>query len=55
MQELGNKILKARKNLSYITPDSVKKDALDQKIMNCAHSLAAMATSGEFQDNGSCR
>jgi hypothetical protein len=55
MQELGNKILTARKNLSYITPDSVKKDALDQKIMNCAHSLAAMATSGEFQDNGSCR
>jgi hypothetical protein len=55
MQELGNKILTARKNLSYITPDSVKKDALDQKIMNCAHSLAGMATSGEFQDNGSCR
>ncbi len=55
MQELSNKILTARKNLSYITPDSLKKDALDQKIMNCAHSLAAMATSGEFQDNGLCR
>jgi hypothetical protein len=55
MQELNNKILTARKQLSYITPDSVKKDALDQKIMSCAHSLAAMATSGEFQDNGSCR
>jgi hypothetical protein len=54
MQELGNKILAARKNLNYITPDSVKKDPLDQKITNCARSLAAMAASGEFQDDGSC-
>ena len=55
MQELDNKILTARKKLDYITPDSVKNDPLDQKILNCAHSLAAMAASGEFQDNGSCR
>jgi hypothetical protein len=54
MQELGNKILTARKKLNYITPDSVKKDPLDQKILNCARSLAAMAASGRFQDNGSC-
>ncbi len=54
MQELGNKILAARKNLNYITPDSVKKDPLDQKILNCARSLAAMSASGEFQDDGSC-
>jgi hypothetical protein len=54
MQELGNKILTARKKLNYITPDSIKKDPLDQKILNCARSLAAMAASGEFQDNGSC-
>jgi hypothetical protein len=54
MQALGNKILAARKNLNYITPDSVKKEPLDQKILNCARSLAAMVASGEFQDNGSC-
>ncbi len=54
MQELGNKILTARKNLNYITPGIVKKDPLDQKILNCARSLAAMAASGEFQDDGSC-
>jgi hypothetical protein len=54
MQELSNKILTARKRLNYMTPDSVKKDPLDQKILNCAHSLTAMAASGEFQDNGSC-
>ena len=54
MQELGNKVLAARKNLSYITPDIVQKDPLDQKILNCARSLAAMVASGEFQDNRSC-
>jgi hypothetical protein len=54
MQELGNKILAAHKNLNYITPESVKKDPLDQKILNCARSLAEMAASGEFQDVGTC-
>lgn len=54
MQALGNKILAARKNLNYITPESVKKDPLDQKILNCARSLAEMAASGEFQDVGTC-
>ena len=54
MQRLGDKILAARKNLNYITPDIVKKDPLDQKILNCARSLAGMAASGEFQDDGSC-
>jgi hypothetical protein len=54
MQELGNKILAGRKKLNHITADSVKKDPLDQKILNCARSLAAMAASGEFQDDGSC-
>ena len=54
MQELGNKVLAARKNLNYMTADTVKKDPLDQKILNCARSLAAMSASGEFQDDGSC-
>ena len=54
MQELSTKILKARKNLSYISTDSLKKDPLDQKILKCARSLAAMAADGEFQDDGSC-
>jgi len=54
MQELGNKILAARKNLNYITLESIKKDPLDQKILNCGRSLAEMAASGEFKDLGTC-
>ena len=54
MQELSSRILKARKNLSYISVDSLTKDSLDQKILKCARSLAAMAAAGQFQDDGSC-
>ena len=54
MQELSNRIVAARKNLSYISPDALKNDSLDKKILKCARSLAAMAASGEFQDDGSC-
>jgi hypothetical protein len=54
MQELGSKVFAARKRLDYMTADTLKKDPLDQKILNCARSLAAMAASGEFRDDGSC-
>jgi hypothetical protein len=54
MQKLSNKILSARKNMNYIPPDALKGDPLDQKILNCARSLASMAASGQFLDDGSC-
>jgi hypothetical protein len=54
MQKLSNKVLAARKNMNYISPDALKDDPLDQKILNCARSLASMAASGQFQDDGSC-
>jgi hypothetical protein len=54
MQKLSNKVLAARKNMNYISPDALKGDPLDVQILNCAHSLAAMAASGQFQDDGSC-
>jgi len=30
-------------------------DPLNKKIINCAHSLAAMAANGQFVDDGSCQ
>jgi hypothetical protein len=50
MQKLSNKILAARKE----SPDALKGDPLDAQILSCARSLAAMAASGQFQDDGSC-
>jgi hypothetical protein len=54
IQRLSNKILAARKNMNYISPEALKGDPLDAQILSCARSLAAMAASGQFQDDGSC-
>jgi hypothetical protein len=54
MQKLSNKILSARKNMNYIPPDALKNDPLDQRILSCARSLASMAASEQFLDDGSC-
>jgi hypothetical protein len=54
MQQLHNKVLAARKNLSYITSETLEKDPLDQKVLKCAHALGVMAVKGVFQDDGSC-
>ena len=54
MQKLSNKVLAARKNMNYISADALKDDALNQQVLSCARSLAAMASSGQFQDDGSC-
>lgn len=54
MQALNDKILGLSKSMVYIAPDSLSNDPLDQKVLNCAHSLGAMAASGQFQDDGSC-
>jgi hypothetical protein len=41
--------------MTYIDPDSLKSDSLDQKIVTCARSLASMATANQFVDDGSCQ
>ncbi len=54
MQTWSNQIVAARKNLTYMSPDQINNDPLYQQLSTCGHSLAAMAASGQFQDDGSC-
>jgi hypothetical protein len=54
MQKLSNKLLAARKNMNYISADALKDDPFNQQILICTRSLASMAASGQFQDDGSC-
>jgi hypothetical protein len=57
MQKWSNKILEARKDMDaakYMSPDALNDDPLFQKILSCAHSLASMSASGQFEDDGSC-
>ena len=54
MKKLSNRFVEANKSRTYISPNAWESDPLDQKILNCAHSLAAMASNNQFVDDGSC-
>jgi hypothetical protein len=54
MQQLSEKYLALRKSLTYISPDSLDDDPLNQQLVSCARDLASMATTGQFQDVSSC-
>jgi hypothetical protein len=55
MKTLSSNYVAKRQSLDYIAPDVLANDDLNQKIMNCGHSLSAMAANGQFVDDGSCR
>ncbi len=54
MAKLADKYIAARANLTYISPNALRDDDLNQRIVTCGHSLGAMAASGQFVDDGSC-
>ena len=54
MQKLSAQYLARRKNLTYISPDSLNNDPLNQQIQNCARDLASLIASGQFHDVASC-
>jgi hypothetical protein len=55
MNKLSDRFLEANRTRTYISPDTFNNDPLDQKILTCARSLAAMAANGQFVDDGLCR
>jgi hypothetical protein len=54
MAKLADKYVAARANMTYISPDALQNDNLNQGLMTCGRSLSAMAASGQFVDDGSC-
>jgi hypothetical protein len=54
MANLADKYITARNNMTYVSPDALQNDDLNQRIVACGHSLGAMAASGQFLDDGSC-
>src|SRR5208283_581871 len=54
MRNLTNKYLAKRANLEFIAPDALKNDPMNQQILTCARSLAAMASANQFSDDGTC-
>jgi hypothetical protein len=54
MNKMSQKYLRLADSLTYIAPDSLENDPLNQRILNCAHSLAATVSSNQLVDDGSC-
>jgi len=54
MKKLSDRFVEANKSRTYVPANALESDPLDQKILNCAHSLAAMASNNQFVDDGSC-
>jgi hypothetical protein len=55
MQQMSDQFVAMHAKATNIAPDSLDKDPLNQKILDCAHALASMAATKQFQDEGSCR
>jgi len=55
MKALSEKYLQKTKDMNYINPNSLQSDPVDQKILTCTRSLASMATTNQFVDDGSCQ
>jgi hypothetical protein len=54
MKKLSDRFVAAHTSQNYTPTDALKSDPLDQQILSCARSMAAMASSGQFVDDGSC-
>jgi len=55
MSTLTDKYLRITVSRDYLAPDSLNSDPLDQKLLTCWQSLASMASSNQFVDDGSCQ
>ena len=54
MKALSVQLLAERKSMQHVSPENLKDDPLNQKILTCARSLASMAVGGQFADDASC-
>ena len=54
MQKLSDWYLQKRQQATYIDPDALENDPLDQQILACAQSMTAMASNNAFVDDANC-
>jgi len=55
MKQLSDKYLQMTVNMNYMAPDAIANDPLDARLIACGHSLASMASTRQFVDDGSCQ
>jgi hypothetical protein len=54
MQKMSDRFLKKRRQATYIPPKSLNNDRLDQQILACSKSMAAMVANNAFVDDANC-
>jgi hypothetical protein len=54
MQQLTNRFIALHQSLTYVSPDALDNDPLDQKIIGCARSLEGLNAGSDFQDIPTC-
>jgi len=55
VRQLSDRFLALRSTFTYVSPDSLDNDPLDQKILTCAQGMAAQAMpGGKFEDVSAC-
>jgi hypothetical protein len=54
MRALSDQYLKLQKTQTYVAPDSMGNDPLDQKIVGCAQALEGLSAGAAFQDIVAC-
>ena len=55
MNTLTDEYIKITVSRDYLAPNSLNSDPLNQKLLTCSQSLASMASSNQFVDDGSCQ
>jgi hypothetical protein len=55
MTRLSDRLVAAGRSVTYISPDNLNSDPLNQRIVACGRALSAMAANGQFFDDGSCQ
>jgi len=55
MNALTDEYIKSTVSRDYLAPNSLSSDPLNQKLLTCSQSLASMASSNQFVDDGSCQ
>jgi len=55
MNALTDQYIKITVSRDYLAPNSLNSDPLNQKLLTCSQSLASMASSNQFVDDGSCQ
>ena len=54
IQALSDRYVALHKSQTFVPPDSLDSDPLNQQIQNCAQGLAALTASGQFVDVAFC-